>query len=543
MKTPVQFFLLFLLAADILSFKCDHDSAFKDFKPELIDLSNSPKKHKRNLASTFEPIEIELNFQGLKTNDAVYFSKLKTVFQNTIKIFESLLKVDNTKTITMSSPTKCNPSLIDVTAPLTTTKDLIIFPIINPNLPSGVMASATACFLDSDTYRPIAGFVYLGQSYDFSKTNAEYYLEMLLLHEITHILVFSENLFKYFPDAIKPVTETVTINGVSRTRLTTPKVVAAAKKHYNCNTLTGVELEDQGGEGSAGSHWESRIMLGDYMISTDYNEIAISDMSLALFEDSGWYEANYYTGGLFRFGKNMGCSFLEEKCITSTGGTTFSNDFCTIASAPGCLPGHTSKGKCGLYMYSSITIPTQYRYYSESNKGGYVAADYCPVNDVSVDSSYYYSQSCKFGKTTLPKGLEESVGDNSVCVVSSLVNQAVENNADIISYKGKERAICHEITCDSTTNTVNIKIGSATASCTQGTSKVTVSGYSGELTCPDYNRVCTSSTFCNDVIDCINKKTLTGDIVEGKNETDTNGVIINKPSFWIYCLFTSLLFI
>ena len=40
------------------------------------------------------------------------------------------------------------------------------------------------------------------------------------------------------------------------------------------------------------------------MISTDYNEIAISDMSLALFEDSGWYEANYYTGGLFRFGKN-----------------------------------------------------------------------------------------------------------------------------------------------------------------------------------------------------------------------------------------------
>ena len=45
-------------------------------------------------------------------------------------------------------------------------------------------------------------------------------------------------------------------------------------------------------------------MLGDYMIGADYGETVISEITLAVFEDSGWYKVNYYTGGLFRYGKN-----------------------------------------------------------------------------------------------------------------------------------------------------------------------------------------------------------------------------------------------
>ena len=30
--------------------------------------------------------------------------------------------------------------------------------------------------------------------------------------------------------------------------------------HFNCSTLEGVQLEDQGGSGTALSHWESRIL-------------------------------------------------------------------------------------------------------------------------------------------------------------------------------------------------------------------------------------------------------------------------------------------
>ena len=53
------------------------------------------------------------------------------------------------------------------------------------------------------------------------------------------------------------------------------------------------------------------------MISTDYQEIVISEISLALLEDSGWYGVNYYTGGLFRYGKGLGCNFLNTNCVSN----------------------------------------------------------------------------------------------------------------------------------------------------------------------------------------------------------------------------------
>ena len=36
-----------------------------------------------------------------------------------------------------------------------------------------------------------------------------------------------------------------------------------ARGHFECPSLTGIELENQGGSGSLGSHWELNIMLGD----------------------------------------------------------------------------------------------------------------------------------------------------------------------------------------------------------------------------------------------------------------------------------------
>ena len=43
-------------------------------------------------------------------------------------------------------------------------------------------------------------------------------------------------------------------------------------------------------------------------------EQVISEFTLALLEDSGWYKANYYTGGLMRYGKNQGCYFIQNDC-------------------------------------------------------------------------------------------------------------------------------------------------------------------------------------------------------------------------------------
>ena len=65
------------------------------------------------------------------------------------------------------------------------------------------------------------------------------------------------------------------------------------------------------------NHWKSRFilgefMLGKYMISPFYTEVIIGDIKLALFEDTKFYKINYYTSGLFRFGKIEDVLFLKK---------------------------------------------------------------------------------------------------------------------------------------------------------------------------------------------------------------------------------------
>lgn len=40
----------------------------------------------------------------------------------------------------------------------------------------------------------------------------------------------------------------------------TPRVVEEVRDHFGCDQLEGAELEDQGGEGTALTHWEKRIL-------------------------------------------------------------------------------------------------------------------------------------------------------------------------------------------------------------------------------------------------------------------------------------------
>jgi hypothetical protein len=35
--------------------------------------------------------------------------------------------------------------------------------------------------------------------------------------------------------------------------------------HYNCPTIPGMQLENQGGAGYAGAHWEKTILENDVM--------------------------------------------------------------------------------------------------------------------------------------------------------------------------------------------------------------------------------------------------------------------------------------
>ena len=55
------------------------------------------------------------------------------------------------------------------------------------------------------------------------------------------------------------------IRGKKRQVLKTPKILETARNYFNCPTIDGVEIENEGGSGSAGAHWERAILHNEQM--------------------------------------------------------------------------------------------------------------------------------------------------------------------------------------------------------------------------------------------------------------------------------------
>ena len=536
MKTKTLYYLILFLNFSLLfSFKCGHDKIKKP--PKILNDSIITNDSNRKLDDSYHSISFfidytQMNYDSYGTSE--YRNFIKKSIDSTTKVFSELLKVKRSGKISISQPTGCYKSITRYNPSIKTgvDYDIILIPIIDPTLEDGVDAAASACYLSSSDNRPIMGYVLLNRNYSYKKTNAQQFLTMLLLHEITHVLVFSDDLFEYFQ--YYDVTTTKTINGVSRTLIQTPKVLSVASQHFGCSSITGIELENQGGEGSAGSHWEARIMLGDYMISTDYPEIVISDISLALFEDSGWYKVNYYTGGLFRFGKGQGCKFLESACVTS-GESNFEWDFCDESYENKCTSNNLNRGFCYIRSYSYID--SYYRYFGDSKTGGWEPVDYCPVTMSYSSNSYYFSGNCINGEIDeheiyYPSSLGFKISDSSICIQSSLIKS---NNRSLSSF-AYERAMCHKITCNTQDKTINVDIGESIIQCPTNGGYMEVNGYNGTIRCPPFYRVCTSNTYVGDSINAALNHIINLNIDSSPSNSNSNIIKSNRIIISIFIL-------
>lgn len=64
------------------------------------------------------------------------------------------------------------------------------------------------------------------------------------------------------------VQETIISNSGTKTvtKFVTPKIISEAKKHFGCEIIDGVYLENEGGETSAASHFE-KILFGNEIMT------------------------------------------------------------------------------------------------------------------------------------------------------------------------------------------------------------------------------------------------------------------------------------
>ena len=485
--------LILINIETILGGPCGADKL--KISPKPLDLKvNKAIPITKTTADGYTPIKIGYDFTTLKRPSSMTtstYSLVKSLLQQTRVEFSKFVQVQHTN-FDLSGSADDIMELCELDtlgagyADFLVNNDVIIFPQFDNDLGSNVLAAAAPCIV-TNSNRPYGGVLYINTNLNFNKGNTNQYLKNILLHEITHILVFHP----YFFTELK-----LNQTEGSNSYIISPKAVAKAREHFDCSSITRIPLENQGGTGSVGSHWESRYMLGDYMISTDYPDQAISDITLGLFEDSGFYKVNYYSGGLFKFGKGKGCGFMDEskKCIENEKATF--EEFCDTANAAMCSSSRTLKSSCYLTTYTS-SIPTAYQYFSDPRKGGFPAANYCPVPYQSHSSSTYFSNHCQIGSSSLSSEYNEKIGFDSFCFMSSILPSSSTTSTSQIP-------ICYEVRCDADKNQFTVTIGSSEIACpTDGGTVSAPSGFTGSIVCPKYSDICLSDgSVCNEMFSC-----------------------------------------
>jgi hypothetical protein len=483
--------LILINIETILGGPCGADKL--KISPKPLDLKvNKAIPITKTTADGYTPIKIGYDFTTLKRPSSMTtstYSLVKSLLQQTRVEFSKFVQVQHTN-FDLSGRADDIKELCELDtigagyADFLVNNDVIIFPQFDNDLGSNVLAAAAPCIV-TNSNRPYGGVLYINTNLNFNKGNTNQYLKNILLHEITHILVFHP----YFFTELK-----LNQTEGSNSYIISPKAVAKAREHFDCSSITRIPLENQGGTGSVGSHWESRYMLGDYMISTDYPDQAISDITLGLFEDSGFYKVNYYSGGLFKFGKGKGCEFFNKDCIENEKATF--EEFCDTANAAICSSSRTLKSSCYLTTYTS-SIPTAYQYFSDPRKGGFPAADYCPVPYQAHSSSTYFSNHCQIGSSSLSSEYNEKIGFDSFCFMSSILPSSSTTSTSQIP-------ICYEVRCDADNNQFTVTIGSSEIACpTEGGTVNAPSGFTGSIVCPKYSDICLSDgSVCNEMFSC-----------------------------------------
>ncbi len=292
------------------------------------------------------------------------------------------------------------------------------------------------------------------------------------------------------------------------------------RNDFGCNTADGLELEDDGGRATAGSHWEERIMYGDYMIGMNSGGIsAISEITLALLEDSGWYKTNKFTGGLFMFGRKKGCGFLKGKCISRKGRSRFKNEYCVKDKERGCSANRRWKSICtAKKVYArSVKKKLKFQYVQNINgdkvilTGNRPYSDTCPIPEIPGNSKLAYS--CFYGKTNRKKNgpisfYEKVRGNNNACFLSNVMSK----NASFkkINNSFPYRSGCYEHICDFGKKTIKIKINSKNYECPSrgGIINIVDPFIKGKIVCPDFYFLCNQSIKCDHLVDCVFKKSI-----------------------------------
>jgi leishmanolysin len=263
--------------------------------------------------------------------------------------------------------------------------------------------------------------------------------------------------------------------------VTTPRVAQLSKRYFGCSSLQGAEIEDDGGAGSAGSHWERRIFGNEMLTASDVPDPRFSSFTLALLEDSGWYKTDYSKADTLEFGRDTGCSFHFDECINRATKKSRFPEFCDSPNQDMCTFDHTSKGKCLAGYGNYIT----YDYMGDGTQGTDPYADEC-----FTVTPYTNNGDCRKTGTSSPYQ-PEVYGPNSRCFAGTLMNPRYS----LSGAKSISGCYTHQCQVQGGMTRLIIQVGGTSITCPLGggPTQAIKGSYEGYLICPHEKYVCKSA--------------------------------------------------
>ncbi|EGR27277.1 leishmanolysin family protein, putative [Ichthyophthirius multifiliis] len=480
-----------LLIAIIINIKqiyaiaCDHDhdddikKFHKEFEKEYY--KHVHKDQPRNLQTgTPQPYRITADYSPIDLVSPVTITTeqknyLITLVETTKIYFANLIKVIP-KSGNNKFPSGWSTTCINVAVPSADqtigipNSDLHLYITYQNNPTSTVLASASFCAIDSIFQRPNFGRIQfnIGQMPATSMTLFRFKSRIeTTVHETLHVLGFSGFAMQYWIDpntkvpygstGVTKITSTQTIRTFSTNIVSSPNILKTSRKYFSCPTLLGMQLENGGGSGTAGSHWEKTLLSNEMMNGESVpTDAALSIFTVSLLRDTGFFaEINENFASNIYWGKNKGCDYVNNACK-------------------------------GIYRYQEFVDGNTVKTCTFEYQGSGIGA-----NPVTLDTCFYimpYSNKL----CTNP--------DNNLLTVNKYVNDRYEffgyqsrclnSTASTGLYGFTDSMRCHDVTCAPDYSYVTIKLSQLNKSiqCTKEKQVIQVDpldATKGAITCPD----------------------------------------------------------
>lgn len=408
--------------------------------------------------SEYHKMGIRTNILGLKrlqtTKPKLYDFIIKKLIPSVVNHIQDTLLIKGTRQTTISVDDCYNVNIPYSIRGKTFDADLYLFFTVESKESDSFVAWATPCQQLYSTSRPNIGQVNFNEN--FIKMEKRLFFDQFstILHEIYHILGINSGLLNSYVDSSTnrklPRGSTTRIYPGEQfpNRIVSKNTLEFGRKHFDCDTLQGIPLEDEGGKGSIGSHWEKVVLGNEMMVGNQVANPVLSNFSLNLLQDSGWYKVNYEMAEPFFWEKGKGCGVLDGQC-------GYYGEHCTRRGQQGCFYDHTFIAVCNRGEFSN-----QCNFFTSTD----FSRHDCRVEN-NQQRNYHLS--------------EEAYGLGSRCV-----------DGKISSGRNLYLSMCFKMKCKIDSSSILLSVGDATYECRKGGDRLEIRGYQGYINCPDVKDFC-----------------------------------------------------